>query len=136
MMLILSGVSVIVLSGCGGGSSDSYETALDVNYLTDDFGDGVNGVPYDCTSGYYGSTGDGGSDGDFSFDPTGDSCYFDLSVVFLELYIEDENYNGVAGLDYVCSPVTEILSTTGNSGWLEYFDTSNDSSCTIYFPAY
>jgi hypothetical protein len=136
MSMLFAGVATLVLSGCGGGSSDNPEAVLDVYYLTDDFGFGVNGVPYDCESGYFGDTGDGGSDGDFDFDPRGDSCYFDLSVVTDELYIEDENYNGVAGLDYICSPSTKILSTTENFGWLEYFDTLNDTSCTIYFPSY
>ena len=41
MMLILSGVSVIVLSGCGGGSSDDYYAPEVTYYLQTENGFGI-----------------------------------------------------------------------------------------------
>ena len=131
MMLILSGVSVIALSGCGGGSSDYYETPLDVNYLTDDLGFGINGIYYECASGYSGFTGDIGGDGDFDFDPTGDSCDFYLDNMIIDLYIMDE-FGGVNGLYYDCFP-SGIFGITGDFIDDGGFDYDTDDICTISY---
>ena len=127
--LLVVVVSSLVLSGCGGGSSDT--RPLDVNYLTDDFGDGVNGIYYECTSGYSGYTGDIGGNGDFDFDPNGDECDFDLYGMTIDLYIMDE-FGGVNGLPYDCFP-SGIFGTTGDFIDDGGFDYDTDDICTISY---
>jgi len=129
MILILSGVSAIVLSGCGSGSSDA--GSLDVNYLTDDLGQGVNDIYYECTSGYSGYTGDIGNVGDFDFDPNGDDCDFYLDNIAIDLYIMDE-FGGINGLPYDCFP-SGIFGITGDFVGDGGFDYDPGDICTIRY---
>ena len=114
----------IVLSGCSGESGSDY----DVYYLTDDMGNGMVGIPYDCASGESGET---DRQGAFGFDPSRDSCDFDLTNVVEDLYIMDE-FSGVNGLDYECVS-SGISGVTGDFIGDGSFDYNTDDTCTIEF---
>ena len=104
MMLILSGVSVVVLSGCGGGGTDDYSPVPVTYYLQtyDSFYDvyrGVSGIEYEC------GPDSGVTDQNGAFDLyEGDVCTFyglneTLSFSFVdELYMDSE----LISIDYVC----------------------------------
>lgn len=125
MMWILSGLSVVVLSGCGGGDGDY--VPRDVHYLTDDLGYGVSGIYYECNS-YYGTTDDYGA---FNFNPDGDYCDFYLDNVAIDLYIMDE-FSGVNGLLYDCYP-SGIYGVTGDFMGDGGFDYEIGDICTIRY---
>ncbi|EIF50331.1 hypothetical protein [Sulfurovum sp. AR] len=128
MMLILSGVSVLVLSACGGGSSSDEYVPVDVHYLTDVLGDGIVGVPYDCID-FVGET---DVDGAYEFNPDNYSCEFDLFGLVDDLYIMDE-IGGVNGLNYDCSP-SEISGITGDFMGAGGFNYDIDDYCLIEAP--
>ncbi|RRS30614.1 MAG: hypothetical protein P794_06625 [Epsilonproteobacteria bacterium (ex Lamellibrachia satsuma)] len=123
---VLSVLVIFALNGCGG-SDDTTEPTYDVNYLTDDMGSGISGVPYDCIT-YSGVT---DNDGAFEFDPSGDACDFDLTGLVEDLYIMNETV-GVNGLEYDCSP-SGISGITGDYGGDGGFDYGTDDICTIYY---
>ena len=118
IMLILSGVTVIALSGCGGGSSDYY--APEVTYYLqteDEFGNfvGVNDVYYECGPDIVGYTGEYGASGSFTmvegdvctFYDLDDTLSFDIDVLYIgldpigELAVPRTPYNcdsGISGI--------------------------------------
>ena len=105
IMLILSGVSIIVLSGCGGGGGDDYSPAPVTYYLqtfdvVDDIYRGVSGIEYDCGP----DSGVTGANGSFVL-YEGDMCIFYGLDETLSLSInEDELYmdSALINIDYSC----------------------------------
>jgi len=79
MTLVVSGVSAIVLSACGGGSSGDYYAPEVTYYLQtqDEFGNfvGVDNVYYECGPDIVGYTGEYGPSGSFTM-IEGDLCTF------------------------------------------------------------
>ena len=101
--LMVAGVAVFALSGCGGGGGDNDgppPVVVDMHYLIDSFGDPVPGVSYDCLSGEHGVT---DPEGGYYFDPRADSCDLYLVRISEDLHIEDSDYYGVNGLRYTCT---------------------------------
>ena len=129
MMLILSGVSTIVVSGCGGGSSDSY--VPEVTYYLQTYNavnqayEGVQDVYYECGPDIVGYT---NSDGAFTM-IEGDYCtFYDLddtvSYEYGLLYIGLDRWGDIA--------VTDIRYNC-DSGISDYTD---QSGSFVYDPAY
>ncbi len=88
MMLVLTGLSVMVLNGCGGGSS-SYNDGLTTLFLVDEYGSSYAYIPYQCyDQGVLTSDTTTLSNGEFSFYP-GEECEFDFT-----------GYSGVYGDEY------------------------------------
>ncbi len=139
MMLILSGVSVIALSGCGGGDDDG--PVPETYFITDDLGYGVSEIIYHCDSGFSGVT---NFEGAFTFDLRGDNCNFDLVTngIVDFLFIEDDNDPdtdaGINGIYFECVKDGAILSsgTTsynpdfGSNGFIE--DGIEFDGCTLF----
>ena len=128
LMWILSGLSVLVLSGCGGGSSSDEYIPVEVHYLTDNLGFGVEGVPYDCID-FAGVT---DAYGAYEFNPYNYSCEFDLYGMYIDLYIMDD-IGGVNGLYYDCIP-SGISGITGDFLGDGGFDYATDDYCLIEAP--
>jgi len=140
MMLILSGVFVIVLSGCGGGGG-SEDPTYDTYFITDSYGDGVEGIIYYCDSGIQGITDFYGA---FDFDIYGDTCDFDLDTnsIVGDLYLESDSDPmtdaGINDIDFDCedynfnilSNVTRYDSVLDLHGYIE--DVSSYAECTLY----
>ena len=79
MMSLLSGVSIVLINGCGGGSSDSYVSEVTYylqtyNAIADTY-EGVDDVYYECGPDIVGYTGEFGMSGSFSM-IEGDTCTF------------------------------------------------------------
>lgn len=137
MMLMVSGVSVIVLSGCGGGDSDYVEPindGLTTLFLVDEAGYAYGGIPYTCgTMTTWNQT---ASNGEFSFYP-GEDCDFDFTgydgnyfndpAVDDIIRIVDYNYDGKGGIPYECASFG--VGTTYGDG---SFDYDIDDACTFY----
>jgi hypothetical protein len=142
MMLILSGVSVVVLSGCGGGSDDGLTTL----FLVDEQGLAYADIPYQCyDQGVLTSSSATLSNGEFSFYP-GEECIFDfiglygtdpddLTVPYNEyIYIVDDLDNGKNGIPYECEyfNVGTINTTYYDGIWDGSFDYDADDTCVFY----
>ncbi len=133
MMLILSGVSVIVLSGCGGGSSSDDYYAPEVTYYLqteDAFGDflGVDNVYYECGPDIVGYTGEYGASGSFTM-VEGDLCTFydldntlsfDIDVLYIGL--DAEGTIGIEPTPYNCdSDISDITDDLGGFVFDPYY---------------
>jgi hypothetical protein len=138
MMWMLSGVSVVVLSGCGGGGDDA--PIPETYFITDGF-DGVSNIIYHCDSGLSGVT---NFEGAFTFDLRGDNCNFDLVTngIIDDLFIEYDNDPitdaGINGIYYECV-ANGTLSASGYTrydpvlradGFIE--DGSLHDGCTLF----
>jgi len=143
MMLIVSGLTVVLMNGCGGGS-DHYPDDLTTLFLVDDYGYSYGGVPYKCDSmRYWDET---APNGEFSFYP-GESCTFDLlgyfgtdpddlTVPYNEyMYIVDDLDRGKNGIPYECElfNVGFINYTYDDGIWDGSFDYDADDICVFYF---
>jgi len=135
--LMVAGVAVFALSGCGSSGGGDYNAPPPVSNLTtllivDDFDDGVDGIYYECDS-FSGITGDGPVAGEFSFIP-GDNCDFyleDSIVVGFDLYLVDVTKFGVDDKYYFCdSGIDGFTGDTGFSGEFMYDYGFNDV-CTF-----
>jgi hypothetical protein len=137
MMFILSGVSVVVLSGCGGGDDDA--PVPETYFITDGFGNGVSNIIYHCDSGLSGVT---NFEGAFTFDLRGDNCNFDLVTngIVDDLFIEYDNDPftdaGINGIYFECVE-NGILSASGYTRYdlgLDGFivDGSLHDGCTLF----
>lgn len=127
MMLILSGVSVIALSGCGGGSSDYNEPLITYFLQTTPDGvnyEGVNDVYYECGPDIVGYTGEYGASGSFSM-MEGDTCtFYDLDdtrsyeIDILYIGLDAEGTIGVEPTPYHCDSGIDSFynSITDNIG--------------------
>ncbi len=143
MMLILSGVSVVVLSGCGGGGDNYYDDGLTTLFLVDDQGFAYADIPYQCDSMANPSV--TAYNGEFSFYP-GEDCTFDFdglygtdpadpTVPYNEyIYIVDYLDNGKNGIDYQCLyfDAGNINSTYDDGIWDGSFDYDADDACVFY----
>lgn len=115
------------LTGCGGGDNETY-IPVEVNYLTNDLGEGISGVSYDC--GYFVGATD--ASGAYEFNPDDYSCEFDFYAVYDNLYIMDE-IGYVDGLEYSCLP-SGISGVTGDYLGSGGFDYDADDKCVIEAP--
>ena len=132
MGLMVAGVAVFALSGCGGGGDDYYVPPQDVNYLTYANGHGI--VPsarYECIDG--GGITD--SAGAFIFNPDGDICEFEFYDQSIDLYI-DSDFGFVDGLHYECASGSHGVTgydTFGDFIAHGYFEHDPDDMCTFHF---
>jgi hypothetical protein len=136
--MLFAGVAVVVLSGCGGGSSDYYEEpyndGLTTLFLVDQDGYSYSGIPYTCDSmNYWDET---APNGEFSFYP-GEDCefdfygldgnYFDDPAVDHIIRIVDDLDYGKGGIPYECASFG--VGTTYGDG---SFDYDIDDQCIFY----
>lgn len=134
LMLIVSVVAVIGLSGCGGGSDNDYPDELTTLFLVDDRGFSYGGIPYRCDSMNGWST--TAPNGEFSFYPP-DNCEFDFLGLNGDLFgdpfvddivrIVDFTHDGKGGIPYDCASFGG--SSTYNDGSFNY---DIDDICTFY----
>ena len=136
LILLAGSVMIIVLSGCGG-SDDVIveEPILETFFITDEFGEGVSGIIYECDSGTSGIT---NFEGAFMFDIEGDTCRFDFvyNDIQSDLYIEYDNDPdtdaGIDGIYYECI-VDGVLSESGYSGPIGFItDSRMHDECTLF----
>jgi hypothetical protein len=148
MMLMVSILSVVALSGCGGGGSDYYEEpyndGLTTLFLVDDEGYAYADIPYQCESMTYPSV--TAYNGEFSFYP-GEDCTFDLygyygtdpddmTVPYNEyIYIVDDLDRGKNDIPYECAlfNVGFVNYTYDDGIWDGSFDYDADDICVFYF---
>ena len=135
-MLILSGVSIVLLSGCGGGSSD-YNDGLTTLFLVDEQGFAYADIPYQCyDQGVLTYSDSTLVNGEFSFYP-GEDCEFDflgLDGNYLNdpsvddiVRIVDYTDDGKGGIPYECASFG--IGTTYSDG---SFDYDIDDQCIFY----
>ena len=135
-MLILSGVSIVLLSGCGGGSSD-YNDGLTTLFLVDEQGFAYADIPYQCyDQGVLTYSDSTLFNGEFSFYP-GEDCEFDflgLDGNYLNdpsvddiVRIVDYTDDGKGGIPYECASFG--IGTTYSDG---SFDYDIDDQCIFY----
>jgi hypothetical protein len=147
MMLLVSGLAVIALSGCGSyddGYDDGYHDgfydgariptdAMTTLFLIDYEGFSIGGVPYYCVdpSGVVTADYITAPNGEFSFIP-GERCTFDLlgfgGTPDDPLFIQDDVGFGKGDIPYFCDGGDGGL--TYADGGFEYFP---DDVCTFYF---
>ena len=137
MMLMISILSAVLLSGCGGGSSN-YNDGLTTLFLVDDEGSPYPYIPYICESMVdWGTTQD---NGEFSFYP-GEDCTFDFTGLYgtdpYDIYVDDFIYivddldNGKNGIDYECL-YFGVGSTYDDGIWDGSFDYDANDRCVFY----
>jgi len=132
----MSMAAVLVLNGCGGG-----DTVIDPGpelvslFLVDDFGYGIDHIPYTCVNAYDEIVTNDftTADGEFVF-ALGDRCTFDLFGLdgdLLEpLYIVDVDWFGKDDIPYECDNGVDFTSgTTDFDGWFAY---PEDAYCKFY----
>jgi len=129
--LLVVGVSALVLSGCGGGSS-SYNDGLTTLFLVDEYDNSYGGIPYICDS--MSTWSETAPNGEFSFYP-GENCEFDFTG-YNGLYgdefddiirIVDYTYDGKGDIPYECELFG--VGTTYSDG---SFDYDYDDACVFY----
>ena len=146
--LVVAGIAVFALSGCGGGDTYYVEEVvppddLTTLFLVDESGDPYSGIPYICDSmrDWERTL----SNGEFTFLPP-DNCEFDfdgyfgtdpddLTVPYNELiYIVDIADEGKNGIPYECSRFN-----VGNINYTDYdgiydgsFEYDADDACVFY----
>ena len=135
--LMIAGVAVFALSGCGAGDTvvvvdddTSNETTL---FLVDNDGFSVAYVDYSCVDSFGDFIGNfqTKSNGAFTFEP-GEDCTFDFigydGTPGDELYIEDIDQNSKEGIPYTC--ISGDFGRTFGDGSFDYM---MDDSCTFEF---
>ena len=139
MGLVFAGVSLLVLSGCGGGDTYYAEEVvppddLTTLFLVDQNGDSYAGIPYICDS--MANWSQTAPNGEFSFYP-GENCEFDFLGLngdynndpFVDdiIYIVDYLDFGKGGIPYECASFG--VGTTYGDGRFEY---DVDDECVFY----
>ncbi len=134
MSLILAGVAVLALNGCGGGD-DYYPDDLTTLFLVDQDGNSYASIPYICESMRDWET--TRPNGEFSFYP-GEDCEFDFlgldgnydddPLVDDIVYIVDYLDYGKGGIPYECASFG--VGSTYNDG---SFDYDENDECVFYF---
>ena len=137
MSLVLAGVAVLVLSGCGGGDTVIVDESPipETFFITDLAGFGVGGIIYHCDSGFSGVT---NFEGAFTFDIVGDNCNFDFFTnnIIDDIHIEYDNdpssFAGINGIQYECVRSGSITEEgfTGPDGFIT--DASAHDGCTLF----
>jgi hypothetical protein len=141
--LIIAGIAVFALSGCGGGTEVVYVEDVDDGpelvtlFLIDQDYYGIDHVPYTCIDAFDEViTNDFTTiDGEFTF-AVGDRCEFDLfglpNIDSGSLYIVDIDDLGKDDIPYNCiNDFDEFTEgTTDFDGWFAYPD---DAYCKFYF---
>jgi len=148
IMLFVSSVAVIALSGCGSSSYDAGyeegyddgfydgarvpETSMTTLFLVDLDGFSLGGVPYYCVDPEGAVTADyvTAPNGEFSFIP-GERCTFDLfglgGTPDDPLFIQDDIGAGKADIPYACDGGDAGLTNIDGN-----FDYLPDDICTFY----
>lgn len=140
MSLVVAGVALFALSGCGGGDTYVVDDGPipETYFITDDFGLGVGNIIYHCDSGLSGIT---NFEGAFTFDIRGDNCNFDFFTndIIDNLYLEysnDPNIDtGLNGIYFECvrDGRIELTGDTGDiisDGFIA--DASLYDGCTLF----
>lgn len=142
MMFLASGVAVLAISGCGGGSSSGsssevyvpVDNGLTTLFLVDENGYGYAGVPYTCDS--MSGWSETASSGEFSFYLYEDCTFdfdglygnYDNDIFFDEIvYIVDDLDAGKGGISYECDSFIGI-NTTNYDGSFYY---GENDACTF-----
>ena len=134
--LMVAGVAVFALSGCGGGGGDDYYPPVDNTttlFLIDQDDNSLGGIPYICDSMIDWST--TRSNGEFTFSPP-DDCEFDFTGLegnyngdpYVDdiVYIVDDLDNPKPNIPYECASFG-VSSTYGDGS----FDYDIDDRCTF-----
>ncbi len=138
---VIAAAAVFALSGCG--DTDVVyvdpEPELVTLYLVDEFGIGVDSVPYTCVDSFGEIITDDFTyaDGEFTF-ALGDRCTFDLfgfgdpvTGATPPLYIVDIDWFGKDDIPYECDNGVDFTSgTTDFDGWFAY---PVDAYCKFWF---
>ncbi len=144
IMLLVSGLAVIALSGCGGGAYDAgyddgfydgaraSDASMTTLFLIDQDGFSLGGVPYYCVDPSGVRTADyvTAPNGEFTFVP-GERCTFDLygynGTPEDPLFIVDDVGLGKPDIPYACDGGDNGLTDVTGS-----FDYLPDDICTLY----
>ncbi|BAF71283.1 hypothetical protein [Sulfurovum sp. NBC37-1] len=136
--LALAGMAIFALNGCGGGDTVIVDPGpeLVTLYLVDEFGVGIDHVPYTCIDAYDEIIVDDVTmpDGEFTF-ALGDRCTFDLfgfpGDITVPLYIVDIDLFGKDDIPYECDNGIDFTSgVTDFDGWFAY---PMDAYCKFHF---
>lgn len=124
LSLFLSGLAVVVLSGC------SVSDEGKVYYILYTNGAGVSGIDYSCDSSTHGTT---NSSGSFEVNPV-DSCDLDLrsNLILGDIYLEDNN-GPVGNIKYDCvgnSSHANVSNWTALNGYID--NATHFQSCTLH----
>lgn len=132
--LIISGLAVLSINGCGSSGSDSIERDLVTLFLVDERGFSYGGIPYKCDSMRDWSR--TLPNGEFTFLPP-DNCEFDFlgldgdydenPIVDDVVRIVDFTDNGKGGIPYECQSFG--ASSTFNDGSFFY---DIDDRCVFF----
>ncbi len=136
MSMLFSGVAIVALNGCGGGS-DSYNDGLTTLFLVDEKGYAYADIPYQCyDQGVLTYSDTTLNNGEFSFYP-GEDCKFNFSGLegnylndpFTDdiVRIVDYTDDGKGGIPYECDSFG--IGTTYTDG---SFDYDIDDQCVFY----
>ena len=128
MSMLLAGVAIVVLSGCGGGG-DYYEEAIKF-HLIDQNGFGVGDILYTCDGVHYDVT-DGS--GGFYFYPY-DDCSLELEFPIVDsliddLFIIDDNGFAIQDIYYECT--SGLFGYTDFYGYFEFDNIYATDTCTF-----
>jgi hypothetical protein len=135
MGLLVAGVAVVALSGCGGGGSTSVNDGLTTLFLVDENDNAYAEIPYKCyDQGVLTYSDSTLYNGEFSFYP-GEDCEFDFlgyDGVYGDQFddiirIVDYTDAGKEGIDYDCASFG--VGTTYIDG---SFDYDIDDQCIFY----
>jgi len=140
IILVLSALAVLSLSGCGGGASDEYyDDGLTTLFLVDDIGNSYGGIPYICDS--MSSWDVTAPNGEFSFYPP-EICEFDFTglngttsgnpAIDQIIYIVDYLDEGKNDIPYECSSFIGVDYTYDDGIWDGSFDYAPNDRCAFY----
>jgi hypothetical protein len=130
LSVVIAGVAVFALSGCGGDSGPGGAVYTDY-YITDTGGAGVSDIVWSCDKGTNGTT---NNSGHFYIESV-DTCDLDLHTALItgSIFLED-NVVSVDNISYACvgnkAHPGMVNGVTGPGGLID--NASHFTSCTLY----